>query len=174
MIGIIDYGLGNIRSVAGAVERVGYQPIVTSNPVELAKADKLILPGVGAYGDGMSKLKERGLVEILGELVLEYKKPILGICLGFQLMCANSCEFGSHEGLGWFNASVERLDVDLPLPHVGWNDFEQKRPSILTQEIPKEALFYYVHTYHVVAAQPQDVVGQIGRASCRERVCPYV
>lgn len=159
MIGIVDYGLGNIRSVAGAVERVGYQPLVTYDPAELARTDKLILPGVGAYGDGMAKLRDRGLVDALNAIVLEQKKPILGICLGFQLMCNSSCEFGDHQGLGWFDAEVKRLDVKLPLPHVGWNDFEQVNACALTADIPDDALFYYVHSYHVTANDERDVVG---------------
>jgi len=159
MIGIVDYGLGNIRSVAGAVERVGYEPVVTADPSALARADKLILPGVGAFGDGMDKLRRRGLADALDELVLRQGKPILGICLGFQLMCESSCEFGRHKGLGWLRAEVDLLDVNLPLPHVGWNEFHQRRPDVLTAEIPADALFYYVHSFHVVAREPGDVVG---------------
>src|SRR5436190_23813729 len=101
MIGIVDYGLGNLRSVAGAVARLGAEPLITSRVADLEAADKLILPGVGAFGDGMAKLARLGLVDALNRIVLDQKKPILGICLGAELMADESDEFGRHRGLGW-------------------------------------------------------------------------
>lgn len=162
MIGIVQYGLGNVRSVAGAVERLGFDPVLTDCPELLARADKLILPGVGAFGDGMKNLRDRGLVEALHHLVREEKKPILGICLGFQLMAERGYEFGSHQGLGWIKAEVVKMDAQagLRLPHVGWNDLYQVKESLLFKGIPSNALFYYVHSYHARCEERGIVVGE--------------
>ncbi len=162
MIGIIDYGLGNLTSVAGAVEKVGFKPEISGDMAVLSDCDKLILPGVGAFGDGMKNHKERGLVEPLTELVMKIAKPILGICLGFQLLAKKSEEFGAHEGLGWIDADVRAIkpdDASLRIPHVGWNELYQTGDSILFDGIPDESLFYYVHTYKMV---PADDTLQIG------------
>lgn len=156
MIGIIDYGLGNLRSVRGAVERLGSESIVSGDLEVLALSDGLILPGVGAFGDGMRKLKESGLASGLTQLVIKDRKPILGICLGAQLMTKRSEEFGNHDGLGWVDARVERLPVkDLPLPHVGWNDIEIVRPSLLYRDASAHPLLYFVHTYHIKCQDSQ-------------------
>ena len=143
MIGIVDYGLGNLTSVEGAVRHLGHEATVTSDPAVLAKADKLILPGVGAFGDGMRNLRERGLVEPLTEMVKGAGKPILGICLGFQLIARDSEEFGHHEGLGWVDGSVLRLapaDEDLRIPHVGWNDLIRTADCAMFDGLPDDAL----------------------------------
>jgi imidazole glycerol-phosphate synthase subunit HisH len=163
MIGIIDYGLGNLTSVAGAVEKVGFKPVITSDPSDLARMDKLILPGVGAFGDGMANLKSRSLVEPLGDLVLAGNKPILGICLGFQLIAQSSDEFGSHEGLGWIDAAVTRLepgDNTLRIPHVGWNEVHQVGASILFDDVPNDGLFYYVHSHRMETTIKDLVIGE--------------
>ncbi len=155
MIGIIDYGLGNLRSVAGAVERLGFEWVITDNVKTLDGADKLILPGVGAYGDGMRKLNERGLVEPLSDLVLNDKKPILGICLGFQLFAKEGTEFGYHKGLGWIDTTVRSFrdgGVTAPVPHIGWNDLDICKTGTLFKDVPDDALFYYVHSYYVDGA----------------------
>ena len=162
MIGIIDYGLGNLTSVAGAVEKVGFKPEISSDMDTLGRSDKLILPGVGAFGDGMKNLHLRDLVGPLTELVMKAGKPILGICLGFQLLAKRSEEFGDHEGLGWVDADVTQIkpdDANLRIPHVGWNELYQTADSILFDGIPDESLFYYVHTYKMV---PADDVLQTG------------
>lgn len=162
IIAIVDYGLGNLRSVAGAVERLGYEARVTGDPAELAAADKLILPGVGAFGDGMRNLHERGLVEPLNELVLGEKKPVIGLCLGMQLLARESDEFGRNEGLGWIDATVERIPVGdgLRVPHVGWNELYPIGESILFQNLPDEPLFYFVHSYHLRCDDPSIVKGE--------------
>lgn len=162
MIGIIDYGLGNLASVAGATERLGFEPCITSAVDDLERAEKLILPGVGAFADGMRNLHERALVEPLARMVLAEGKPILGICLGSHLIAKESEEFGHSQGLGWFDARVVRLETGddaLRVPHVGWNDLIQTRESLLFGGVPADALFYYVHSYHVVPEDDDTVVG---------------
>lgn len=163
MIGIIDYGLGNLTSVAGAVEKVGFEPKISGDTAVLGECDKLILPGVGAFGDGMRNLRQRNLVEPLTELVMKAGKPILGICLGFQLLAKKSEEFGDHQGLGWIDAEVTSLrpgDKTLRIPHVGWNELYQSADSILFDDVPDESLFYYVHTYKMETADPGIRIGE--------------
>lgn len=160
MIGIIDYGLGNLRSVAGAVARSGAEPLITSKVSDLEAAEKLILPGVGAFGDGMAKLGRLGLVDALNRLVLEKKRPILGICLGAELMADESDEFGRHRGLGWLRAHVTRMEPrGLRVPHVGWNEVKQTAPSVLFADVPDRSLFYFVHSYEIRCDDPALVVG---------------
>lgn len=163
MIVIIDYGLGNLRSVAGAVKRLGYEPFISNDPEVLHKAEKLILPGVGAFGDGMKNLQRLGLLDVLNHLVIKEKKPILGICLGLQLMAKESYEFGHHKGLGWIDASVVKLDAEktgLRVPHVGWNDLMQCKGDILFESIENDALFYYVHSFYVRCDNRSIVIGE--------------
>jgi imidazole glycerol-phosphate synthase subunit HisH len=162
-VGIVDYGLGNLRSVLGAVERLGHEPVVTSDPAELERTEKLILPGVGAFGDGMRNLRERKLVEPLGRMVLEQRRSVLGLCLGAQLLARESEEFGRHEGLGWIDAVVRRIapSDSLRVPHVGWNELHVRRPSVLLYDLPDDALFYYVHSFHLVPADEAIVVGTV-------------
>ncbi len=163
MIGIIDYGLGNIKSVAGAVTRLGEKCEITSDPVKLEATDKIILPGVGAFGDGMQKLHQRKLIAPLSRMVMEQAKPILGICLGFQLIADGGEEFGEHTGLGWIRGQVRKLspnDPELRLPHVGWNGLFQKRTSPILQDVPEDALFYYVHNYYLDTTDDEIIVGE--------------
>lgn len=160
---IVDYGLGNLRSVAAAVEKLGYMPVITRDKKELERAHKLILPGVGAFADGMRNLKDLGIVGPLTHAVKNEGRPIFGICLGFQLMAKESFEFGHHYGLGWIDAEVRRLETNnykLPVPHVGWNDLFQIRKNVLFNEIPADALFYYVHSYHVVCKNKESIIGE--------------
>lgn len=163
MIVVIDYGLGNLRSVAGALEKIGQEPLISHKVKDIEKADKLILPGVGAFADGIKNLKELGLIEPLTRMVMKDRKPILGICLGFQLMAKESFEFGHHKGLSWINASVRKLEPEdkrLPVPHVGWNDIIQAKPCILFEGIPEDTLFYYVHSYYVECENRDDIIGE--------------
>jgi glutamine amidotransferase len=162
MIGIIDYGLGNLASVAGAVRKLGYEPIVTSDPSVLSDAEKLILPGVGAFGDGMKNLHDRGMVAPLTRLVCAERRPILGICLGFQLLAEESDEFGLHRGLAWIKARVRRIsscDATLRIPHVGWDEMRQMRDIPLFDGIDQSSLFYYVHSYVMESLAPEAVAG---------------
>jgi glutamine amidotransferase len=163
MIGIIDYGLGNLTSVAGAVAKIGFEPSISSDIKVLANCEKLILPGVGAFGDGMKNLRDRGLIGPLTEVVTKTGKPILGICLGFQLLAKRSEEFGDHEGLGWIDAEVTAIEPDDPklrIPHVGWNELFQCADCVLFDDVPDESLFYYVHSYALRPANPRIVVGE--------------
>ena len=162
-IAIINYGLGNLRSVYGAVEKLGHRAYITNDIAKFEEADKLILPGVGAFGDGMKNLNNLGLIEPLTKLVLNEKKPILAICLGFQLLANESHEFGLHKGLGWIDAVVKKIDTknsDLRVPHVGWNDLFVTRDCILWKNIPEDTLFYYVHSFQVHCASDDIVVGK--------------
>ena len=159
---IVDYGLGNLRSVAGAVEKLGFEAHVTASAGDILAAERLILPGVGAFGDGMRQLHERGLAEPLTRRVIDEGVPILGICLGAQLMARESEEFGHHSGLGWLPASVKRIVPpadSVRIPHVGWNALRQRRPDLLFAKIPEDALFYYVHSYHICCDDPAAVTG---------------
>jgi glutamine amidotransferase len=159
-VAIVNYGLGNLTSVAGAVHALGFEPVITAERQQLLHADRIILPGVGAFGDGMQQLKAAGLVEVLEEA--RKTRPILGICLGAQMLCKSSEEFGHHEGLGWIDADVRLLepaDSSLAVPHVGWDNLIPLRPSILLDGIPESALFYYVHSYAIHCAQPDTALG---------------
>lgn len=161
VVAIVDYGLGNLRSVAGAVRKIGFEPYITADTAVLARATHLILPGVGAFGDGMRNLHDRGLVDVLTSLVLEQQRPILGICLGAQLFARSSEEFGHHEGLGWVAADVTHLTPagGLRLPHIGWNECTVTRLSSLFDGIPTSALFYFVHSFRLVCDDPAIVCG---------------
>lgn len=163
MIVIIDYGLGNLHSVAGAVKRLGYEPLVSNKIEDMEKAEKLILPGVGAFADGMKNFDKLDMIEPLTRLVMKKKKPILGICLGFQLMSAESYEFGHHKGLGWIDGSVIKLkpkNKELRIPHVGWDDLIQIKNSPLFGGISKDALFYYVHSFHLDCRNKEVITGK--------------
>ena len=143
MIAIIDYDAGNIASVEKAVKKLGYDCIVTRDKEVLEKADKLILPGVGAFKDAMDKLNEYGLTDIVKKLVLEDKKPILGICLGLQLMFESSEENPGVEGLSLLKGKIVRLPEgdDRKIPHMGWNSLEFPKKSKLFEGVVRAALF---------------------------------
>jgi glutamine amidotransferase len=154
MIAIIDYEMGNLRSVQKALERVGHAATITSDPAVLADAQKIVLPGVGAFRDAIAALRERKLVEPI-RAAIESGKPFLGICLGLQLLFDKSYEDGEHQGLGVFPGEVVRFNVptEYKVPHMGWNQLRfRSRPPIF-EGVEDGAHFYFVHSYYVV---PKD------------------
>ncbi len=157
MIIIVDYGLGNLRSVANALEAIRVDCKISRDLREIKQASKIILPGVGAFGEGMENLRRFGLVEALSEEVIQNKKPFLGICLGMQLICQKSYEHGEFGGLGWINAEVVLfpLEKKLPVPHVGWNDIDCKTDCPLFAGGRQPQTVYFVHSYYVL---PQEDV----------------
>lgn len=151
--------MGNVRSLRNAFEYLGEDVVVTSKPSEIDTADRIVLPGVGAFGDAMAAIRERDLEQVLTRQAREAKKPVLGICLGMQLFARTSSEHGEHQGLGWIDADVRRLNVMPPLkvPHVGWNDLRFPPDDWLFQGIrPGEANFYFVHSFHMVCHHDAD------------------
>jgi glutamine amidotransferase len=159
VIAIIDYGMGNVRSLMNAFEYLGEDTIVTRDVAELEEADRLVLPGVGAFGDAMAAIKATDLQEPLNRLALEVRKPILGVCLGMQLFAKSSLEHGEHEGLGWMDADVVPLEVQAPakVPHVGWNELTFDPDDWLFKGIPSgQAGFYFVHSFHMACRNPSD------------------
>lgn len=154
--------MGNIRSVQKIFQRLNIQVQITSNHKEILNADKLLLPGVGHFANGMKKLKETGLSEILDQLVLTKKVPIMGICLGMQLMTKYSTE-GNVEGLGWIDAETSRFNFEnknLKIPHMGWNQLNIKKNTTMSNSITLDDLFYFVHSYFVSCNQEKDVLFQ--------------
>ena len=160
MLAVIDYGLGNLRSICAALERLDVPYERTADVARIRAASALIIPGVGAFQDGMRNLAGLGLIPVLNSLVLEQQKPVLDICLGFQLMSREGFEFGRADGLGWLDGQVVRIAPaeGFRIPHVGWNDCVQKRPSEIFADIPGDALFYFTHSYHVECRDPADVI----------------
>lgn len=161
---IIDYELGNVRSVANALQALGAEVKISRDPDELRAAGGLILPGVGAFRDGMANLHRFGLIPILNELVLEQKKPFLGICLGMQLLAKTSTEGGTQAGLGWLNADVIHLPVDpgnpsLKIPHVGWNDVKITRTCPVLGLPGEMQSYYFVHSYALHCHEPEMITG---------------
>lgn len=157
MIAIVDYGMGNLRSVQKALERVGSRAVVTDDPAVLELAQGVLLPGVGAFGDAMDSLRSRQLLApVLCQV--EGGKPLLGICLGMQLLFDESEEMGRHKGLGLLPGRVVRFPKgDLRVPHVGWNEFRQSRGDLLAG-IADGAYAYFVHSYFAVPEEPMDVL----------------
>lgn len=161
-IAITNYGMGNLMSVQNAFESMGVQVFLAERGEELKGASAIVLPGVGAFGDGMTQLKKLGFVEALNEEVLCKKKPFLGICLGMQLIARGSEEFGHHDGLGWISASVRRIrpsHSQFKVPHMGWNEVRLLKESSLYRDVEISPVFYFVHSYVVeVEASAADVV----------------
>jgi len=154
---IVDYGLGNLMSLLYKFKKIGINAIISSNEKEIENAEKLILPGVGHFAKGIENLKNYNLIPVLNKKVLEEKTPILGICLGMQLLTKRS-EEGNVEGLGWVDAETKRFDLNgLKIPHMGWNTIEIKRGNILFKNI-ETPRFYFVHSYHVCCEDENDIL----------------
>lgn len=151
-IAIIDYGMGNLHSAAKAFEKIGASVTVTRDPKEVLQADKVVLPGVGAFGDCMKNLNERGLAPVIHE-VIGAGKPFLGICVGLQLLFEGSEEDPGVPGLGVFKGMVRKIIAPgLKIPHMGWNSLESRSGSPLFDGLPKPAFVYFVHSFHAVPA----------------------
>jgi glutamine amidotransferase len=161
MIGIVDYGMGNLFSVYNALDTQAIDVTICHKPEGLNAVDRIILPGVGAFGDCLNNLKKTGFAEALAQAVFKDGKPILGICLGMQAMALRGLEGGEHEGLGWFEADVVRLqpsDASLRLPHVGWNQVCYHSGHPLFHGLPESPDFYFVHSYYARCYNTEDIV----------------
>ena len=155
MIAIVDYGIGNLGSVSKGLRRAGAEVQLTGDPEALRRADALVLPGDGAFGAAMTEIDSRGLTAVLREAV-ERGTPLLGICIGMQLLFEESEEHGRHRGLGILPGRVRRFDGDLAVPHMGWNTLRARRPHPVLEGIEDAAHVYFVHSYYCDA--PDDVV----------------
>ncbi|EAR23507.1 imidazole glycerol phosphate synthase subunit HisH [Nitrococcus mobilis] len=158
---IVDFGMGNLGSIANMIKKVGGKPMVTSDPERIAAAEKLILPGVGAFDHGMRSLEALGLVSALEQAVRQHKAPILGVCLGMQLML-DASEEGAIAGLGWVSGKARRFPGDKPVlkvPHMGWNGVRAvKLNPLLELNAAERPRFYFVHSYKVECASKEDVL----------------
>lgn len=164
-ITIIDYDAGNLRNVQKAFEHLGYPANITKSPENIVGADALVLPGVGAFHDGMDMLERLNLVDAIKRAVLDNKKPILGICLGMQLFADSGDEGGHRDGLGLLPMTIERLrsnEMGIRLPHIGWNNIRIETKSKLFDSLSANPDFYFVHSYHAVCLDE----GMI-KATCR-------
>lgn len=161
MISVIDYGVCNLGSMLNMLRKVGAEAQLVSTAAALERAEKLVLPGVGAFDNGMGALRERGLLEALRKRVLHDKIPLLGVCLGMQMLGRRS-EEGGTAGLGLIDAEVRRFrfapDSRKKVPHMGWNVLTQRRDGPLLRELPARSRFYFCHSYHLVCADPGDVL----------------
>jgi imidazole glycerol-phosphate synthase subunit HisH len=160
---VIDYGMGNLSSVKRKFSRIGVNAVISSSPFDIEKAEKIVLPGVGHFQKAVQIIKELKLWEPLNEAILIKKIPILGICLGMQLMAKHS-EEGDVNGLGWFDAEVVRFKVrdtlKYKVPHIGWNQVTIKKHSPLFDNVDLSTGFYFVHSYHILCMNSQDILNE--------------
>jgi len=160
-IAIVNYGMGNIGSIRNMLAKLGVQAVGTSDPDVLGRAAGLVLPGVGAFDHAVRRLEDLGLIECLNDLVLNQHRPILGLCLGMQLLSKDS-EEGSLPGLGWIDAYTRQLNViglSLPLPHMGWNEVTPEGPhAVVSADLLTDARFYFVHSYYVECSDERDII----------------
>ena len=163
MVGIVNYGMGNIRSVSNALTFIGTKHMIIENKTDFDKVHKIILPGVGAFGQAMINLESSRLIDSLNEHVLNMKKPILGLCLGMQLLLDNSTEHGLHKGLGYIKGSVlslkDKID-NLPIPHMGWNDIKIEKKSSLFNE-NSQLDFYFVHSFYCNCIHRDNIIATV-------------
>jgi imidazole glycerol-phosphate synthase subunit HisH len=157
LIAIIDYGMGNLRSVEKAFQFLGFDAYIAESPEQVANASHLVLPGDAAFGDAMRNLREAGWVELIHREI-DAGKPFLGICVGLQLMFAASEEMGQHEGLGLLPGKCLRFPRSERVPQIGWNQINIKRQTPLLAGVPENSFFYFVHSYYVVADIDSDCI----------------
>lgn len=162
MVTIVDYGVGNLSSIQNMFKKIGIEVAITSNSHLIEKAEKIILPGVGAFDTCMTKLNESGLQPVLSKMVLQKKTPILGVCVGLQMLFEKS-EEGLLPGLGWIKGTVvrfqrERMDKDLKIPHMGWTEVAKAKPSRLLEGADEEQRFYFVHSFHAHPKNTADIL----------------
>ena len=161
MVGIIDYGMGNIGSIENMLKRIKVKSTITSNIDILNNCDKLVLPGVGSFDHGMKKLEEKGLINFLHKSVIESGKPILGICLGMHLFAKKS-EEGLLKGIGWIDGNVKRFSFNnrnIKVPHMGWNTIKYNNNSLF-KNLPSEKRFYFVHSYYFQCNNQEDIIAK--------------
>ena len=172
MITIVDYQMGNLRSVQKAIERVGGSARISCDPKEIADAEKLVLPGVGAFGDAMAEINRRGLGDPIRDFI-KSERPFLGICLGLQLLFERGFENGEHEGLGVLPGEVVKFDLpdSYKVPHMGWNTTKATKECEVLRDTPDGTHFYFVHSYYVCPADPDLVALE---CEYGERFCAMV
>ncbi|NEW60730.1 imidazole glycerol phosphate synthase subunit HisH [Sulfurovum sp. bin170] len=161
---IVDYKVGNIGSIINMLKKIGVKAKLSSDKDEIMDANKLLLPGVGSFDNGMRNLRESGLIEVLNKKVLEDKTPILGICLGMQLLM-DSSEEGQEKGLGWIKGEVKKFDFGknkdkLKVPHMGWNIVNPTNRDSLYKNFDEESRFYFVHSYHAICEDEKNILGK--------------
>ncbi|MCX6165443.1 MAG: imidazole glycerol phosphate synthase subunit HisH [Ignavibacteriae bacterium] len=179
MIGIVDYGMGNLLSVKSAFEMIGADVKICKDSNELQNFEKIVLPGVGAFGDCIKNLEEKNFISKLNEEILVKEKPILGICLGMQVMAKTGYEGGNFKGLGWFDADVELLipnDSNLKIPHIGWNNISYKKDFPLFKNLPSSPDVYFVHSYYMNCENEENICataeygGNFTAAVCKKNI----
>ena len=169
---ILDYGSGNVKSVFNLLSSLIDDVVVSNEPIMIANASHIILPGVGAFGSAMRKIKETLPLDTLEQEILTKKKPFLGICVGMQVMASIGVEFGEHSGLGWIEGRVDKMEIKgLPLPHVGWNNVISKKESPLLEGLGNDPDFYFVHSYSFNVKNPES---QLASTIYGEEFCSVI
>lgn len=158
MIGIVNYGLGNVQAIINIYKNLGIDAFLASDRISLSRASKIILPGVGSFDWAIKSLNDSGMRSILEDMVIDQKVPVLGICVGMQMM-ADSSEEGSLEGLGWIPGNVKKLEEkNLALPHMGWNDAQPKNRDTIFRNFEEDCQFYFLHSFHFLNRDPQHTL----------------
>ncbi|MBI21950.1 MAG: imidazole glycerol phosphate synthase subunit HisH [Chloroflexi bacterium] len=173
MIVVVDYGMGNVRSIVKKVNNFGFEAASSSNPKIIDGATKIIIPGVGHFAEGMKNLKEGGLIEILNKKIINEKVPVLGICLGMQLL-TNHSEEGNCRGLGWIEGKTVRFDFkdknNLRVPHIGWNNINTKSDSLILKDTKLDYRYYFTHSYFVVCSNSDEVIATTEYGFCFDSI----
>jgi len=165
MVTIIDYGVGNLNSIKNMLKKIGVDSVISSQTADIESAEKLILPGIGSFEYGMKKLRGSDFFQTLERKVLQNKTPILGVCLGAQLLLNGSEEGLPVEGLGWIEGKAVRFDQDkmaevYKVPHMGWNELIVKKESLLFKDMHPDQRYYFVHSYHMLCSREADILAE--------------